>query len=113
MIDVCYTPTLTVERFAALPSAWADTIAVNGGMLLARIHPRNNRPEGDGDVLARALVFIPLRVPLGDDDEDSGYLARLTIRTSHVTYDQRDIRRDCAELLRIVLTLPVIELESA
>jgi hypothetical protein len=57
MIDVNYAPTLTVERFAALPMCWPDTI-----------------------------------------------------RVGQVTYDQRDIRRDYAELLRIVLTLPVIEL---
>jgi hypothetical protein len=106
------TATLTLERFAALESAWPDTIAVTGGVLLARIHPRNNRPQGDEAVLARALVFLP-STDYGSDGKREGSLGRLTIRTSDVTYaGTSGIREEYAELLRAVLMLPVIELES-
>ena len=72
--------TLTLERFAALRTRWVDTIAVTGGVLLARIHPRNNRPYGDEEVLARALVFIPPRTypaihGFCEEDRDEGHLA--------------------------------------
>ena len=94
MIDTT-TATLTLERFAALPPARIDTIA--GGVLLARIHRRNRRRHGDEEVLTRALVFIP---------HPAGYLARLTIRTGDIA-----LIPEYAELLRIVESLPVIELK--
>ena len=53
--------TLTLERFAALRIRWVETIEATGGVMLARIHPRNNRAYGDEEVLARALVFVPPR----------------------------------------------------
>jgi hypothetical protein len=113
MIDTT-TATLTLERFAALESAWPATIAVTGGLLLARIHRRNNRPHGDEDVLARALVFIPPHTygPIAAWDKSettcsAGYLARLTIRTTNLTGD--DYGQAYVELLKIVLALPVIE----
>jgi hypothetical protein len=66
-ITTVTTATLTPQRFAALRPAWPDTIAVTGGVLLARIHPRNNRPhggdQGQADAAQRTdqqpFVFAP------------------------------------------------------
>ncbi len=109
MIDTT-AATLTLERFAALESCWPEYLG--DGVLLARIHPRNNRPVGDEEVLARALVFIPPRTYGGllgaPVERAEGHLARLTIRTTNLTGDEYG--RLYAQTLLTVLTLPVIEL---
>lgn len=108
---------LTVEQFAALPAAWPDTIHVCGGLLIARIHPRHNRPLGDEKVLARALAYL-------DPDEFGGGLHRLTVRVEQITPRYGHLPRrhsDIAEqsanmyrdLLFSIFQLPVIELASA
>jgi hypothetical protein len=138
MKTLTFTPplTLTLEQFAGLRSAWpyTDIGGVNGnptlggGMLLARIHPDNNRPEGDETVIARALVFVFPYKGHGDSDfYDEGHLGRLTIRShnlmgstviSQPDADEHDKRYDrffresYVETLRLVMKLPVIKLES-
>ena len=63
---------MTVEASARLNPVWRDMLIddLSGMVLLASIHPDNNRPEGDEDVVARALMFRP-----------DGELGRLTIRS--------------------------------
>lgn len=106
---------LTVEQFAALPPAWLDTIRRWGGVLVARIHPCHNRADGDEDVLARALVFVPPRTdtnPFARGEEPTrrdGHLARLTNRGAQVTLGGQRGDDYCA-LLASVCRLPMIRL---
>lgn len=93
--------TLTLERFARLPSAWPENLsgicgwAGGAGILIARIHPNCNRPVGDENVVARALVYTPadqiesttsLRFQIKEpsDQIESYELRRLTIRTTNL-----------------------------
>jgi hypothetical protein len=121
-------PTLTVEIFAALRPAFPYTdLDQNGGILLARIHPDNNRATGDETVLARALVYVhPYKFLTQKVEDDEAHLGRLTIRAHnllyHQTLQQKDDEWD-AELymamgqsyvnaLFLVMKLPVIKLGS-
>lgn len=129
-----HVPTLTLAEFAALPPGWPEYLLppTGGGVLLARIHPDCNRPEGDEDVLARALMFDP-RTDFGP-----ATLRRITIRKQNLTWmpspipapddltdDERqhwnlheehgrqfavDRCREYADVLQAILALPVVTL---
>lgn len=111
--------TLTLQEFASLPPAWPEyiqgTCAFNGdgtGILIAHVHPICNRPEGDEDVLARALVFV--------SDSQGANLHRLTIRKSNMvlpdTYSENvkefEVERVRAynQCLDAIGNLPVLQL---
>ena len=131
-------PVLTLAEFAALPPAWPEYLDGPNcqSMLIARIHPDCNRSEGDEDVLARALVFdVPPGGNLGP-----ATLRRITIRKcnliptplsvpvpDYLTPSEREhwklygygygdsksaenYREMYADVLRAILTLPVIRL---
>lgn len=82
---------MTPSIFAALNPAFAEymwgTEDVWGGMLpIARIHPNCNRPRGDEDVMARALVYMPT------DHIEESHLRRLTIRRRDLDMDENYVR---------------------
>lgn len=101
---------LTIEEFASLPAIWPESLALGDAMLIARLDPACNRPQGDEDVLARALVF----------DRRRPGLCRLTIRKQNLTpqspsgYDVDHIMveyaAEYANSLQAVLSLPVLRL---
>ncbi len=118
---------MTVEASARLNPVWRDMLIddLSGMVLLASIHPDNNRPEGDEDVVARALMFRP-----------DGELGRLTIRSGMLRMADEtfvdDLGGTCSdatpwatlkllqsysclaiETLHAVMKLPVITLPSA
>lgn len=89
-----YINNMTTSVFASLPAAYPEYFfgpPFNnhrpGGGLLLRIHPSCNRPEGDEDVLARALVVMPEATKSFDGFDDPAHLRRLTIRERHIEHD--------------------------
>lgn len=98
---------LTVEDFARLGPAWPEYLGLGKGVLLARVHPNCNRPKGDEDVLARALVYM----------SNNGELRRMTIRRSNIRANADGFLRDYAkayrECLNKILELPVLDLTNS
>ena len=85
---------MTVEASARLNPVWRDMLIddLSGMVLLASIHPDNNRPEGDEDVVARALMFRP-----------DGELGRLTIRSGMLRMADETFVDDLGERARTPL----------
>ena len=101
----------TVAWFAGLSPVWPESVDLGHDRLIARIHPRHIRAQGDELVLARAITYC----------EDSG-MRRLTIRAHNL---DPGVAEDCGyltpetasataalyrDVLLAVCRLPVIEL---
>ena len=103
---------LNIEEFAALPSVWPESLALGDAMLIARIDPACNRPQGDEDVLVRALVF----------DRRQPGLRRLTIRKQNlipkapadymIDHIMIEYAAEYAKALQAVLSLPMLNLSN-
>jgi hypothetical protein len=109
MIDTIRTA--DVRWLAGLDSIWPEGIEMLDGILIARVHPRNNRPAGDETVICRALVLT----------RDG--MHRLTIRTTNIVPRDPDpatpestFMAEYAQMYRVlldaVMKLPVIELPA-
>lgn len=99
MIDTLRTA--DVRWLASLDPAFGEGITMRGGILIARIHPNNNRSEGDETVICRALVLMP-----------EG-MCRFTIRASWlINEDVPEYAKLYQDLLGAVMRLPVIELPA-
>lgn len=104
---------LTIGEFAALPAVWPESLALGDGILIARIDPACNRPQGDEDVLARALVF----------DRRRPALCRLTIRRQNlilkapegdhmIDHIMVEYAAEYTNAFQAVLSLPVLNLRN-
>lgn len=103
---------MTVKQFAALQSVWPEyfdpRLHSGKNFLIARIHPKHNRPIGDENVLARALAYI--------NDEYGNHLGRLTIRSPQLKdrdFEVCDFAKMYKDCLLAIMELPIITLSDS